>query len=61
MPSSVEEFKRFAAGQRPSSATPGLPFPKLPDAIRTKFPDLEPFWIAWEKEIEFWVKAGQTV
>lgn len=61
MPDSVEEFKRFALGSKSTPVTPDLPFPKLPAQIRTKFPDLEPYWNAWEKEIEFWVKSRQTV
>jgi len=60
-PTSREVFNRFALGTRSTPPVPDPQFPKLPAQIKNKFPELVTFWDQWEKDIETWVKAKQTI
>lgn len=60
-PTAKEVFARFALGTRSTPVVPTPQFPKLPAQIRNKFPELTSFYDQWEKDIENWVKANQTI
>lgn len=60
MSNSIDEFKRFAAGGALTPAKPEPPFPKIPKAIKARFPDLAKEWEEYEKQIEVWQKLRQT-
>lgn len=59
-PTSVEVFRRLAAGQRSTPPQPEPPFPPIPDEIKNKFSDLKPYWEAYEKAIAAWLVKKQT-
>lgn len=61
MPSGRETFERLAKGGPAPGPTPVKQFPRIPQRIKDKFPDLKIAWEEYEKEIETWVKALQTV
>lgn len=35
-------------------------FPSIPDEIKSRFPDLRPFWDTYEKQVALWVIALQN-
>jgi len=60
-PSSIDEFKRFAAGGSVTTTQKPWPeFPRIPEQVKSKFPDLALHFEAWEKAIDIWVREVQN-
>lgn len=58
--SAKETVSRMANSVAPV-ATPYPPFPRIPDAIKKKFPDLAPSWEQYEKSVDDFFKALQLI
>ena len=55
------QFARLAApdaGKRLKVPLP--PFPKIPDIVKSKFPELKDDWAAWEGAVEEWLQHVQN-
>lgn len=58
-PTSFQTFQRMAAGVKSTPDTPWPPFPKIPDSIKAKFPDLAAEWQRYEEAIQLWIQQVQ--
>ena len=55
------QFARLAAptaGKKLDVPLP--PFPKVPDNVKSKFPELKDDWDKWEEAVEEWVRSVQN-